>query len=387
VTLNRAAVRWPSIGELETRAAEAAGLADFGPPTCRIGLGRFLQSLEQDAALSPPAADGVLALIRRRLANRLKIEDWRGRHAEAANAQVRGPVSITGLHRTGTTALGNMMSLDPQFRNLRVWEQAEPCPPPTTAGEAADPRRLREIANIERLGREQPEQLAMHLYDADATVEDHELMGLEFASHSGVLPIFGYHRWWRTADLTDAFAYHRRALQLLQSERPPNLWLLKAPHHMFHLQAIVAAYPDARFVFTHRDPAKAIPSYLSFATSFYPRGAVEQHGRSRIGRLMHAHFVEGTQRALAARAAIGEDRFLDVRQRDVARDPIGVLERVYDFLGLPFTGAFADAVTCWNARNREGAHGSHSYKAEDWGLTPREIRADYAFYGQRFGFD
>ena len=70
--------------------------------------------------------------------------------------------------------------------------------------------------------------------------------------------------------LTPTFAYHRRVVKLLQSRRPPDLWLFKAPHHKFHLEAIVAAYPDVRFVMTHRDPAKVVPSYASLVSTIFP---------------------------------------------------------------------------------------------------------------------
>ena len=75
--------------------------------------------------------------------NRLEVEAWYREHPEIAAA----PGAGTGRHHRaaahGTTALANMMSLDPQFRCLRGWEQAKPCPPPTLDGEPTDPRRLR----------------------------------------------------------------------------------------------------------------------------------------------------------------------------------------------------------------------------------------------------
>ena len=112
---------------------------------------------------------------------------------------MRGPVDINGLPRTGTTALANMMSLDPQFRGLRQWEQMQPCPPPTTEGEATDPRRLQLARENEQLS---PELKAMHLYEVDATVEDTWLLGMAFHGQQYTVPVYGYHAWWRAADLT-----------------------------------------------------------------------------------------------------------------------------------------------------------------------------------------
>ena len=160
-----------------------------------------------------------------------------------------------------------MMSLDPQFRCLRGWEQAKPCPPPMLEEEASDPRRLASAQQMESV----PAELkAMHLYDVDAAMEDTEVLGMAFHGQQYTLPVYGYHAWWRGSDCGPTFAYHRRVVTLLQSRRPPDLWLFKAPHHKFHLEPIAAAYPDVRFVMTHRDPAKVVPSYASLVSMIFP---------------------------------------------------------------------------------------------------------------------
>ncbi len=118
------------------QASQACGLSNFGPGDFRVGLEVLLESLERDADLSPATDTAVIGDLRRRLVNRLEIEEWYRGHPEIEDLPVRGPVDINGLPRTGTTALGNMLSRDPQFRPLRGWEQSRPCPPPTLAGEA-----------------------------------------------------------------------------------------------------------------------------------------------------------------------------------------------------------------------------------------------------------
>ena len=107
---------------------EATGLSDFGPGDFREGLDVLLESLERDADLSPATDAAVIGDLRRRLVNRLEVEAWYREHPEIEELAVRGPVDINGLPRTGTTALANMMSLDPQFRCLRGWEQSQAVP-------------------------------------------------------------------------------------------------------------------------------------------------------------------------------------------------------------------------------------------------------------------
>lgn len=372
--------RYPTSDQLLAEATEEAALSDFGPGDFREGLDVLLDSLERDGDLSPAADAGVIGALRRRLVNRLEVEAWYRAHPEIETLAVRGPVDINGLPRTGTTALANMMSLDPQFRSLRGWEQAEPCPPPTTATEATDARRLRAAEENEQLP---PELKAMHLYDLDATMEDTELLGMAFHGQQFTLPAYGYHAWWRDCDMTSAYEYHRRVVKLLESRRPPDLWLFKAPHHNFHLEAFLAAYPDARFVMTHRDPAKAIPSWSSLVSTVFPPADGERD-LHRLGRAVSEHLRVGVEHAIAARGRIGEERFLDVHHRALVADPIGTIRRVYEFLGLELRPEVVQAIVAWQDANRAGTHGTHHYTPEQFGLTAAELRSDYDFYIRHF---
>ncbi len=372
--------RYPTPDELLSQAEEATGRSDFGPGDFRDGLAVLLESLEHDSDLDPAADDAVIGDLRRRLVNRLEVEGWYDDHPEIAALAVRGPIDINGMPRTGTTALAHMLSLDPQFRSLRGWEQSRPVPPPTVVDESNDPRRLEAIARNERVS---PELAAKHTFDADATVEDTELLGMAFHGQQFTLPVYGYHAWWRAVDMTATYRYHRRVVTLLQSRRPPDLWLFKAPHHNFHLEAIAAAYPDARFVMTHRDPAKAIPSWASLVSSIFPpsAGARDLH---RLGREVSKHLRAGVEQAIAARRALGDDRFLDVHHRDLVTDPMGTVRRVYEFLGFELRPQVEQVIAAWQEANRSGAHGTHRYTAEDFGLTTEQIRSDYEHYIRHF---
>lgn len=361
-------------------ARASTGLDDFGPGDFRDGLEVLLESLDRDAGLHPTTNADVAEDLRRRLVNRLEVEVWYADHPEIDDLPVLGPVDINGLPRTGTTALANMLSLDPQFRSLRQWEQVRPCPPPTLEGEATDDRRLQLIRENEQL----PAELkAMHLYDADASVEDTWLLGMAFHGQQYTVPVYGYHAWWRTADATAAYAYHRRVIKLLESERPPHLWLFKAPHHNFHLEAILAAYPDARFVMTHRDPVRAVPSWASLVSAIFPASATELD-LHRLGREVSHHLRVGVEQAIAARARIGESRFHDVHHREFVADPMGVVRRVYDFLGYELTPSVEQTIADWTVVNRSGAQGTHHYTAEQFGLSDAQLRDDYRFYTDHF---
>ncbi|MGP0031866.1 MAG: sulfotransferase family protein [Acidimicrobiales bacterium] len=375
--------RFPTCDALLAQASSEAGLADFGPGDFREGLGVLLQSLERDGDLSPEGAERVTADLRRRLVNRLEVEAWYRDRPEIEDLAIRGPVDINGLPRSGTTALANMLSIDPQFRCLRGWEQAKPCPPPTPAGEATDPRRLQALADQAQLS---PELKAMHLYDVDATMEDTEVLGMAFHGQQYTLPVYGYHAWWRETDMVDTYAYHRRVVKLLQSQRPPELWLFKAPHHNFHLEAMVESYPDALFVVTHRDPVKAVPSWVSIVSAILPPSAGERD-LHRLGREAAEHLRVGVERGITARHRLGEEHFFDVHHRAFVSDPWGTVERIYGFLGLDLRPGVEGAFRVWLRTNRTGAHGTHRYTAEQFGLTDAQLRRDFAFYTDHFDIE
>ena len=373
--------RYPTVEQLLDEAvAESGGLTDFGPGDFREGLQVLLDSLEHDGDLHPDTDAAVVGDLRRRLVNRLQVEAWYREHPEVADVPIRGPVDINGLPRTGTTALADMLSLDPQFRSLRGWEQTQPVPPPVRGQEADDPRRKAFIAVQDARSEE---ERAMHIVEIDATMEDTEVLGMAFHGQQMTLPVAGYRAWWRRSDCTDTFRYHRRVVQLLGSQCPPDLWLFKAPHHKFHLEAFAAAYPEARFVMTHRDPAKVVPSYSSLVSTILPEPDGERDVQA-LGREICEHLREGMEHAIEQRARVGEDRFLDVHHRQLVTDPKGTVRRIYDWLGLELVPEVERTIFDWQEENRVGAQGTHRYTAEQFGLTVEQIRSDYDFYIRHF---
>ena len=373
---------YPSPGALLAEAVDHAGSADFGPGDFREGLEMTLDSLARDGDLSQAGADRTVDDIRRRLVNRLEVERWYAEHPEVHDVEVRGPVDINGLPRTGTTALANMLSLDPRFRSLRRWEMARPCPPPVLGEEAGDPRRDDALEVIAGYG----DIREKHIFDLEATSEDHELLGMAFHGPQFTLPVSTYHQWWRDSDMTATYAYHRRLVKLLGSRRPPELWLFKAPHRTFHLEAFVAAYPDARFVMTHRDPVRSVPSWASIVASILPEPERERD-LHRLGREASNHLRVSTERAMAARQRLGEDRFLDVHHRQMVRDPMGTVRRIYEWLGYELTPDVEGDIGRWQVENRSGAHGTHRYTAEQYGLTDAQLRSDFDEYVRHFDIE
>jgi hypothetical protein len=379
-------VQVPTPEALMAQATErAGGLTNFGQPTFRDGLEVYLRSIQEDGGfLQEPATEFTASFVGR-LVIRLQVEEWYRTHPKIEMGTVEKPLMITGLPRTGTSAFASILSLEPAFRCPRMWEQGSPVPPPILGEEEADPRRVAAQARLQQMQERGDEQMTMHLHELDSTSEDVPILGYEFKAQSFTTPTPSYHAWWRESDMRPAYGYLLRVCKLLQSRRPPNRWLFKAPHYVFHLEHVLAAFPDARFVVTHRDPVKTIPSWASLLSSLQPKGSLERVGPAVLAARAAEHQAIGMRRMMEARAWIGEDRFLDVHHHEFVADPMGVLERVYAFTGMTLAPETRRRMLTWADDNKPGTRGKHVYTAQQFGLTEQSLREQFAFYTDAYG--
>lgn len=369
--------------QLMADAVAATGLSDFGADGFRDGLDRNVAALAA-LPLTPEARATVRAKLVSDLSTRLRIEAWCAAHPESLSQRVEEPVLVCGLPRTGTTATVAMLALDDRFRFLRGWEGADPIPPPVAGEEASDPRVAVGWGAAWR-GGGTPQ--AMHLSDPHGPEEDMALLaGLNMRSFHGMYPMpDDYMDWWANDDYASTYAYHERVLRLLHSRRPPYQWLMKAPPNIYKLEAFAKQYPDTKFVMTHRDPAKLVPSVASVYHHLY-EGRVEPGAVTKewTGARCLNFWAEGISRGMAARARIGEHRFIDVWNRDVVKDPIGTFEKVYDALGYSLDATLRARLSAYHEQNAQGSHGEHAYTAEEYGLSTASIRAAFRDYVERF---
>lgn len=370
----------PTPADLVERARASSGLTDLGADGWQEGLERLLDAAARDLSLDPAAAARLEGSLQNRLTTRLRIEDWYRRQAQPP-PPLDGIVVIHGLPRTATTALHYLLARGPQFRYQRRWEITSPVPPPGATSDENDDRRLAAI----RQGRDAAGGSVQHIAELDGPSDDNAILGLSFHNQELGLPLPTYTRWWRTAGLRSTYAYHERVLRLLHTGRPPYLWLVKAPYHNFHLDDLAAQYPGARFIMAHRDPAAALPSACSTVATAQRRALPGQPPDPlALGAFLLEHLAEGITRATSARAAIGEDRFLDISQQELESDATKTAERIYRFLGLDLDPATRASMDAWAAANRRGSRGRHQYAAEDYGLTTGQIREAFHDYIERY---
>jgi len=366
-------------------ARQQTGFSDFGGESFREGLGVLVDSLEREARLNAAGRQAAQHHLLRLLESRLRIEDWHRRHPEIAAQRVAGPLIVIGLPRTGTTALARLLARDPDTRALRTWESSSPTPPPEAATQHSDPRIAATQAGIDAMRAQNPGYQAMYDADADDPSECQDLLGMEFrAQHfCGSYWVPGFGRWQKDCDMRPGYAYHRRTLQLLQWRCGPERWLLKTPTHMLSLDALNETYPDARFIMTHRDPAKVLASVCSLM-GFIISGTTESLDRAGLAALNFETWAEALERTLAFRRRVGEARFADLHFHEQLADPVGSVERAYARLGLPFSSSARKRMQAWVREHRRGQHGEHRYRLSDWGLDAGAVRERFAFYIKHF---
>jgi hypothetical protein len=302
-----------------------------------------------------------------------------------ADQPVEGPVIITGLPRTGTTALSNLLAQDPDTRSLQVWESASPVPPPVAATYATDERIALTQVGLDIFHEMAPGMAALHDDTATSTAEHIDLLAMSFATHhfGGMAQIPSYDGWWLAQDLVDAYRFAGGALEVLQSRCPPTRWHLKNPPDLFCLPDVVEAFPDVRFIWTHRDPASVLPSMCDLM------GVVMEMTTDDLdAHWLGAHMLDlwstAMARGLAARDQLGEDRFVDVWVRDLVADPVTTVAGIYEGLGWPFTAQAEAGVSGWWAENPPGKHGEHVADPSVWGLDLDAVRERFTDYRRRF---
>jgi hypothetical protein len=367
--------------EIERDARAQTGLSDFGAPAFREGLERLVRSFNEEAELTETGEVMQRVRLATLLASRLRIEDAYRRHPEIEREEIDGPVFVIGLPRTGTTALSQLVAADPQFRSLRMWESSSPCPPPESATEGTEPRIAEAEAGLAMMYEMFPLMRGMHHQEATTATECQDLLGMSFRTvhFDGFGRVPSYLAWVTDCDMRASYLYHRRVLRLLQWHCPPTLWHLKTPVHMFALDALLEAYPKARFLWSHRDPAKVLGSVCSLI--HYTRSwSSDRDDAVELGAEQLDRWWLAVSRAMDFRSRVGDERFADVAFAHLQVDPVGALAEALERIDIGFPDASRRAVTRWATGHTPGSHGQHRYDLADFGLDADRVRRRFAPY-------
>jgi hypothetical protein len=381
-------VRLDEASLFEAARPRAGGLEDFGDPHFREPLRVLLHAFETEAELSALGRFGTRQLVIQLLTNRLLVEDQIRRHPEILERPVERPIVIAGLPRTGTTHLHNLIAADPALRSLPYWESLEPVPRP---GESAapgkpDPRWLRCDQALRLLDRVMPHFKRMHEMAADAIHEEIQLLAIDFSTmlFESSYHVPSYRDWYKRTDQTPAYRYLYRVLQVLQFLRGTGKrWTLKSPQHLEQLGPLLAVFPDAYVIQTHRDPVR-ITASLCTMIAYGSRMNARRVDPMKIGRDWSARIEDLLRGAIDGRRWVPPEHLFDVRFHEFMKDDLATVERVYAFAEQPFDARAQQAIRAYLDANPRGKHGAIDYRLEDVGLDAAERRAALRFYQERF---
>ncbi|HKH50560.1 MAG TPA: sulfotransferase [Mycobacterium sp.] len=371
---------------LVEQACEQVGSEDFGDDdTWRDGLARLCEGLASEARLNDLGVEIAILDIIRPLTSRLQIVKWRKENPAVSAHPVTRPIFIVGQPRTGTTILFDLLAQDPALRPPLTWEVDNPYPLPRPETYDTDPRIAETQAGIEMSEQIVPGLLTWHPMGALVGQECVRITAGQFCSmiFSVQYRLPSYYRWLLyEADHHPAYRYHRMFLQHLQSG-VPGQWLLKSPAHLWQLDALVAEYPDALIVQTHRDPLNVVSS-ISALTHHLRHLASDESSITECAAQSCEEIVVGLDRGMKLRDALGGQRVVDVQFADFIRDPFATIRTLYAELGREL-----DPVAEQNMRDFLAAHpgdfGGARYTWADTGLDAGRVREQVRAYQERYG--
>jgi len=374
------------------RARRQTGLADFGDPRFEIALGVLVNSWENEAQFNLTGRLLAQRELLRCLTNRLQIEEYFRRNPETARTPVPDPVIITAQPRTGTTLLHRLLAADSSNRTLRVWELASPVPRGYSPPRGDDPRPAavaRGLAVHRALLLSAAGRRTLRATHSSEAGDPEECIRL--LNNSLMCEAFGlgaradrYMLWLRTQDWTPSFRYHRKQIQILTAARSARRLILKHPGYLGYLDDLLQVYPNARVLWLHRDPVEMLASCCNLC-------AVTRAIRTDSVDLKHIGLsvVNSTlwriERGMRARERQAPDRFLDVRYRDLVRDPMAAAARIYEWLGFPLTAEVKENFGAYlHGNQRERSRYRHQYTLETFGLDAASLRPKFREYCERF---
>jgi hypothetical protein len=322
------------------------------------------------------------------LSTRMRVIQYiRQNYFDLNRQQIRRPIFVVGLPRTGTTLTYNMLAGDPNHRFPRNWQALCPTLPEKQARRAVG-------AGMTAAIHMSPNIRAVHEFGIDLPEECLIFMNPALINYMNLvlvfMPLFAEYMF-NKADMSGVYRFHKYILQILQHRyketRPDGgdkTWVLKTPVHLAFLDVLLQMYPDACIVWTHRSPEQAVPSTASLLRHFY----IISNRRVDL-----AHVGKTTSESLAgwlARAcAIRNDpryskNFYDLSYKELIKDPSTAIRGVYNHFDLPYTEAAQKAHQVCMRRMPKGKFGKHEYSPEQFGLTNQGIKETCDVYVKQY---
>ncbi len=366
-------------------AVERTGLSDFGEDdSYRTGLRVLLEAQDAYSDLLSPMH--YAPKLVHELEQRLLAEQTFKERPEVLHIEIDKPLVITGMVRTGSTALQYLVARDPNRQHLQYWLSERPQPRPPRETWESNPSYQATVKRLAHMDEQAPEAKSMHFAAADLPEECGHLMAQTFTDDYWQIcsKVPHYNAWYEHCDMVPTYTQHKKLLQLIGSNEPEKPWTLKYPVHLKHLKSFLSVYPDARIIWTHRDPAAVLRSYTNMnATSRTYSCRPETIDRDDLMHEQMEVWADATERAYRVRSQHPEAQFFDLHFDDYMADPVGMVEKAYAWFGIEFSEECARELDAWNRDNPQHKHGKANHRALT--LEDERIHERFARYIEASG--
>jgi hypothetical protein len=373
------------VDALESAAAAQVGTDDFGAPLYREPLGVLCEAISEESGMSPLGLLSAQSQLTRFLVNRLLLVDLWKEHPEIHEEEIQQPIVIVGQPRSGTTHLHNLLGADPGLRALPWWESLEPVAPPGEEGTVAG-RRARAQEGIDQRDMFLPYFDAMHEMTVDHVHEEIHLLGITGSTMlfdtMGILP--SWRSYYATTDQTPHYMELATILKTLQWLRGGDRWVLKSPQHLEQLGPLMAVFPDATVVFTHRDPvsiAVSMSTMVTYASRTSHAAPLDVEGFGSWWASLLADMMAACTRD---RELVPAEQSIDVAFGEFMADDMGTVEAIYELADQPFTAAVRATMETYAAEHPRGRHGRILYDIGDFDYDVADLRDRFGAYVERF---
>jgi len=379
----------PLVADNLMRSAQRrTGLRDFGVSSFQEPLELLLQEYDRSAELSLFGRISARWDVLRYLTNLLLLKEAERQQPLILCESIERPLFIIGMPRSGTSFMHYLLAQDATLHVPRCWEAIYP-----TAGRGAVRRapgaRARAVdRRLSQFARLAPEILGMHPLRADSPQECTEIMGHVFRSlrFDTTHDVPAYHRWLHGARHLPAYEFHKRFLKHLQHRRGPGRWVLKSPDHVFALDSIRKVFPDAGFVFMHRDPLRVLPS-VARLTEVLRQPFSRRVDRLAIGRQVSNSWIKGAAilREASAQPSPSGVPILHIHFRKFIQDPLATVVQLYRHFDWPISEERIARLRTSVAGRRNGGYARHEYRLKDYGIDRRAAQLAFREYLEYFG--
>jgi hypothetical protein len=370
--------------DLIDTAKRRCGLDDFGEGDFSEALSRLLGSCQDEARLNLIGKIALKTDVLEILCARLQMEHDRQLYPDINHQEIREPLFIVGLPRSGTSVLHRLLGADPEHRSPLMWEVRSPSPP-TRHDEKRRIQRATQSCNF--FNWLVPTFRYAHTVGSEVPQECVSLMTPTFLSDQfdAMYYVPSYRSWFFRQDLRPAYEYHRRFLQHLQFRQTARRWILKAPTHMFALPALLQVYPDALFVQTHRTPVDSMASVSSLVTIL--RSAFSDAvDRFIVCREAIDYWSETMAKFLRQRDRLENNRICDIQYDEIRREPIRAVRWIYKYFGWSLSHEAERRMRVLVASQAQRKSANHRYDLSEFGSSAEEVVRKFGTYCQRFSF-